>query len=121
MKLREMEDIQIKDREWLKITDLENIFDVHIDKNGNYFYNINNSLYINVDENILNEYICSCSMHWPLISYKIYSTTRLAWLLMKLNNVECKDIFKKKEAGDKIKYLPKEYATNIVENINNFI
>jgi hypothetical protein len=59
-------------------------------------------------------------MHWPLISYKLYGTTRLVWLLWKLNDIEPTNIFDIKYPGDKILYLPKEYVDNIVSTINNF-
>ena len=47
-------------------------------------------------------------MHWTLISYKIYGTTRLAWLLWKANNVQMADTFKVKMPGDIVYYLPRE-------------
>ena len=71
----------------LKITDLENIFGVYQDKRKNLVYDINETLYINVDKSILSTFICDCDMHWTLISYKLYGTTRLAWLLWKINDV----------------------------------
>ena len=45
-------------------------------------------------------------MHWTLLSYKLYNTTHFAWLLMKINDVNTKDVFKKLRAGDIVKYLP---------------
>lgn len=57
-------------------------------------------------------------MHWTLISYKIYGTTRLAWLLLKLNNVQTKDIFKIINAGESIVYFPKENIDYIVTTLD---
>lgn len=59
-------------------------------------------------------------MHWPLISYKIYNSTRLAWLLWKVNNVSMIDTFKAKQPGDIIYYLPQDLVKSIVSDINSF-
>ena len=59
-------------------------------------------------------------MHWTLISYKIYGTTRLAWLLWKVNNVPIADTFKAKQPGDIIYYLPKDYVQSIVSDMVEF-
>lgn len=104
----------------LKITDLENMFDIFQDKRGNLVFDVNKTLYINVDKDVLPEFICDHEMHWTLISYKLYSTTRLAWLLWKINDIGPADIFTAKQPGDKIKYLPAQYVDNIVSQLNNF-
>lgn len=59
-------------------------------------------------------------MHWPLISYIIYGTTRLAWLLMKLNNVDVKDMFTPKCASETVKYVNKETLPQLVKVINGY-
>jgi hypothetical protein len=92
-----------------EITDFENFFKIHEDsRTGYYKYNLNEGLYINVDKSQCEEYILKTDAFWPLISYKIYETPKLAWLLMKLNDVSGEDIFKKKTPGSTIYYLPKE-------------
>jgi hypothetical protein len=78
---------------WLKAMDLENFFNVYADKNGNFVYNLNNSIYFNVQKGSLDEYTLSHDMHWTLISYMLYGTTRFAWLLMKVNNITAENIF----------------------------
>ena len=105
---------------YLKITDLENIFDIYIDKRDNAVFNLNETLYINVDKNALPEHICTSEMHWTTLSYVLYGTTRLAWLLLKVNGVDATDIFKAKQPGEKIKYLPKKYMDSVVSQINEF-
>ena len=105
---------------YLKITDLENWFETFEDKRNNTVFDINRTVYINVDPSRLPDFVCDAHMHWPLISYKIYGTTRLAWLLWKLNNVDASTIFIAKEPGDSIKYLPKQYVDGIVEELNDF-
>ena len=97
----------IDDQQPLKITDMENFFSVFEDKRGNYVYNLNETIYVDAPDS-LREYRCPHTMHWPLISYKIYGTTRMAWLLLKLNNVSFRDTFKAKMPGDTVKYVDKD-------------
>ena len=105
---------------YLKITDLENWFETFEDKRNNTVFDINRTVYINVDPSKLPDFVCDSEMHWPLISYKIYGTTRLAWLLWKLNGVTAKDVFKAKQPKDEVKYLPKQYSDTIIADINEF-
>lgn len=121
MKIYDIEtDIEGADK-FLKVTDLDNFFDVYQDKKDNYVYNLNSSIYFNFqDANNLPVFTCMHDMHWPLISYHLYDTTRLAWLLLKVNNVHPKDVFKIKHAGDKIKYIEKDHAEEIVRTINGY-
>lgn len=108
------------DKKYLRITDFENFFNVYQDKKGNYFYNINTNMYLDIAEDVLDEYVCTYDMQWPLISYKLYGTTRLAWLLMKINKVQPKDVFKLKHPGDVVKYIEKQQMLNLVAEINGF-
>lgn len=98
-----------------KISDFENFFNVYEDINGNYIYNLNSTLYINAAS--YETYTCDTTCYWPLISYKLYNTTRLAWLLMKINDVKATDIFLPKNPGDKIRYLPIETVNGILESL----
>ena len=113
-------DIDTSSMKFLKITDFENILNIYQDSKGNYFFNLNNSLYLNIANDALLSYTNDYVSHWPLISYKIYGTTRLAWLLMKINNVEAKDVFKYVEIGTKIKYLPKDQMNGLITTLNHF-
>lgn len=94
---------------WLKITDFENYFDIHIDDKNNYVYNLNATAQIIISDEYIKLYKCQSDIHWPLISYNLYGTTRLAWLLLKLNNVKDTDIFKINEAGSSIRYIENKY------------
>lgn len=118
MKLQDIDDQDFNS--FLKIYDLENMFDVNVDAKGKRVFNLNKTLYVVVDTEKLPEFICSSEMHWPLISYKIYGTTRLAWLLWKLNDVKASDVFKAKQPKDVVKYLPREYKDAIIADINEF-
>lgn len=116
--ISEIDDQSMK---YLKITDLENIFKIYKDQKGKYFFNLNTTLYLDVADDAILYYICDYDMQWPLLSYKIYETTRLAWLLMKLNKVKPVDVFKPKVAGDIVKYLPKDQMTGLIQSLNNII
>lgn len=98
--------------------DLENFFNVYTDRKQNYFFNLNSSLYLNVDKSILSKYVLTYNMYWTTISYMIYNTTRLAWLLMKLNNVNAINLFQMKKTGDIIYYLEKTMLNEIIDTIN---
>lgn len=104
-----------------KTTDFENLFDINQDKLGRYGFNLNENLYINVPSAALETYTCQyAEMHWPLISYDIYGTTRFAWLLMKLNGVKIEDMFTPKRASEKVKYVNKEVLPQLVKVVNGY-
>lgn len=104
-----------------KTTDLENLFDIRQDDLGMFGFNLNESLYFDVPDHALGVYTCKyAEMHWPLISYSIYGTTRLAWLLMKVNNVRAEDAFTPKRAAETVKYIPKGMLTQIVKTLNGY-
>lgn len=102
----------------LKKYDLENMLSIFKDKNNNFVFNLNETLFINVSFDSLLPYKVNYPMHWSLISYKLYGTTRLAWLLLKLNNVACEDIFKKVDSNTAIVYLDNASVSHIINSIN---
>ena len=118
MRIHDLNDNDINAK--LKITDLENMFDIYVDKNLNNMFNLNKTLYIKIDKDSLPIFQCTHPMHWTLISYKIYGTTRLAWLLWKINDVSIEDSFKARQPGDIVKYLPKKLVNSIISDITNF-
>lgn len=112
-------DLSFDDKnDWLKITDFENSLKIYKKLDDNFVYNLNSTLYINIDDSLLQTYTCTAYMHWTLISYQIYNTTRLAWFLLKINNIAAKDIFQLVEPGRKIKYLDRETLQTIITDIN---
>lgn len=100
-----IKNLKLEDDYQPTINDLENIFNIYEDKNNNMFFNLNSTLYIGFNSNDLEYYICKTDMQWPLVSYKLYGTTHLAWLLMKINNVRMEDSFKPLHAGQYVWYL----------------
>ena len=86
-----MTDKHISDSEFAdqerNFLDLENMFSIHVDKRDNYVFNLNET------------------------------ATRLAWLLMKLNNVKAENIFDPKKAGDTIYYVNNDTVAQIIQSI----
>ena len=96
----------LKSGELLSGEDLEQMLNVYLDKHGVWNLNINSSFYaVNLPDEILSAYVCPSDMRWPSISYNIYGTTRLAWLLMKINGVRGAAIFREVRSGFAVKYL----------------
>jgi len=95
-------------KELLMGFDLEQLFNAYLDDQNVWTLNLNSSFYaVNLPEEIFSYYITTSEIHWPTISYNIYSTPRLAWLLMKLNDVKDKNIFDPIPSGVAIRYLDK--------------
>lgn len=113
-------DIKTNNMDYVKVTDFENSLSIYTDKNNNYFFNLNSTIYLNISNEYLLTYVCDFELQWPLISYKLYGTTRLAWLLMKINNINIKDVFKTIPIGTKVKYLNQEKVSSLIADINNF-
>ena len=101
----------------VKFDDLENFFNVYQDK-YNYFYcNLNSTIYVSIPSNRLKTYVCQHDIHWPTISYNLYGTVRLAWLLMKINNITPTISFKIVPAGSEVKYLDRSDLATVIDNL----
>lgn len=86
--------------------DLDKMFSLFIDGEGRWQYNLNSTFYlIDIPDGVCEWYVCPTDMHWPSISYKVYGSTRLAWYLMKMNDVRDQNIFNQIKAGTRIRYL----------------
>ena len=86
--------------------DLDKMFSLFIDEEGRWKYNLNSTFYlIDIPDEVCQWYICPTDMHWPSIAWKVYGSTRLAWFLMKLNDIRDKNIFDQIKAGTRIRYL----------------
>lgn len=93
--------------------DMDNFFDVFTDRRGNYQYNLNQTLYFDASGASLPMYLTKCDLHPTIISYNIYGTPRLFWLICKLNGITDPSI--KVDSGTPILYIPKESLGGIVE------
>lgn len=68
--------------------------------------NLNSSIVIEAEPAAFEIFHLTTSMFWPQISYLIYETTGLAWLLQRLNHTLTTNCFAKVEAPNHIRYLP---------------
>ena len=93
--------------------DFENFFEVYEDRRGNYSYNINSNLYLDVSGANLQVYIPTHDLHPTIVSYNIYGTPRLAWLICKLNGISDPSIAI--ETGTPLFYVPKEQLGGLVQ------
>lgn len=97
---------------------LENLFNVYND-GANYFYNLIGT--VNIPQNLntstyANYTVVTDNMPWTLISYKVYNTMDLWWLICSTNNIQNPLEFPK--AGTVLKVLTPEYVSAIVQQIN---
>lgn len=104
----------------LKSTDFENILNVYQDKNNNWFFNLNQTTNISINSSLILDYTCTYDSHWPLISYNIYGTTRLAWVLYQLNGITLENIFRPILAGNTVKYIQKAYIRTIINSLHDY-
>jgi hypothetical protein len=102
----------------------ENIFKVYeIEKSSNnfyYFYNILKKIEMpdTLDRDIVGKLDINVKLPWTTLSYKLYGTQYLWWLLFLLNKP--KNIFYA-EAGSEIEYVKPDYITQVVDSIQTQI
>ena len=111
-------DVFDSDQTDIKFTDFENFFNIYQDENAYFFYNLNSTIYLDVPSSRLKTYVCQHDLHWPIISYNIYGTVRLAWVLMKLNNISPDIAFNIVPAGSSVKYLDRNDITTIIDKFS---
>lgn len=85
-----MKQNEIQDLPKLNSENLENIFNVYQDKNGAYFYNLLQTIEFpkNLPPNLFTVYTTKYGDTWPFISYKVYNTPNLWWLILIANNIQ---------------------------------
>lgn len=90
------------------------------------YYNVNDTLKCNLNagvviqapESAYEEFHLKTSMFWPQISYLIYGTSSLYWLLQQLNPSLTATCFGKVEAPNHVKYLPTALEVIAAQQIN---
>ena len=94
----------------------ENIFKVY-QQDQYYFYNISKTISFDgiFDEDIFKDKVITYFQPWPIISYEIYNTTYLWWLLLLTNNI--KNPVRPLPAGTAIRYIKPEYVRPVVDEI----
>ena len=98
----------------------ENIFKLYKTSEGQYFYNILST--ISFPENLDNNLFYSLSINektpWPIISYNVYGTIELWWLLAIINKI--KNPLQLPSAGT-IKVLKAQYVRPVLAQLNQLI
>lgn len=98
----------------------ENIFKVYDvykqDNNFYYFYNILKKIEVpsKFDRNIVETLELNTSLPWTTLSYKLYGTQYLWWLLFLINKP--KNIFYA-ESGTTIEYIKSDFIGQVIDNI----
>lgn len=101
----------------LQREDLENMFSIYEDQRNRNLFNLNESIYLNIPERFIQYHMLKHNMFWTTISYHLYGTTRLAWLLMKLNKVGRDEIFDIIKSGDSVKYISTDTLEMILSQL----
>ena len=84
-------------------------------------YNINRTASIlgldNIAEGNYFEYVVETNDTWPLISFKNYGTTRLWWLVLKMNEIV--DPTQDPEIGSSLKLLNENLVNSLLDAIRD--
>lgn len=74
----------------LHIENYENIFNVYQNEDGLYYYNLLNTVQFppNLPSSLFESYVTRTGDTWPFISYKVYKTPNLWWLILLANNIQ---------------------------------
>lgn len=99
----------------------ENFFKIHIYNDEFTFFNILKKINIltnsdDIDPTFFKSYNVDVDIPWVVMSYKIYGTVNLWWLLCLINGVQ--DATKNPELGTTIRALKTQYINTIINQIN---
>lgn len=114
-------DIEDTDLSSLKAALYENIFNVNILQRENdkqfYFYNtLNNiSLPSNLDDSVLGEIELDRDLPWTSLSFNLYNTIDLWWLIFLVNKPDYVFLAKR---GQTYKYIQPRYVINVLSQMN---
>jgi len=98
----------------------ENIFNVYQNNADQYYYNILAKVNFptDIEEAYYDTFIVQTdTQSWTNISYQIYGTILLWWLVCSVNNIQNPVFFPK--AGTTLKYLKPAYARAVIAQITN--
>lgn len=105
----------------LSINRYERIFRLYKTNQGQFYYNLLQSLYIvdNIDPAAIFYMPVKQSLPWSIISYNAYGTMDLWWLIAIVNKIY--NPIAMPEAGAVLKVIRPEYLTPVLEEINKAI
>jgi hypothetical protein len=97
----------------------ENIFKVYQNKDKQYFYNITKKITFptNLDPSQFFLYTMPKKMPWTMVSFNLYNTIELWWLLCILNNIKNPVIQPK--AGTRIKAIRSPLVASVINDIKS--
>lgn len=86
MKQNEIPDTSVTQ---LRTSNVANIFNVYLDQNGRYFYNLLNTVVIpeNIGRSLYTAVFPLPGEYLPQLSYRVYKTIDLAWLIAETNKI----------------------------------
>jgi len=73
----------------LDVENFENIFNVYPEENGFYFYNLLQTVVFpqNLPSSLFKQYKIGYGDTWPFISFKMYNTPNLWWVILLANKI----------------------------------
>lgn len=98
---------------------LENLFTVSKDSDGNFYYNLTETIQIddNIPSSMLGRYDVTGKMSWHNISFDIYGTTNLWWAILAVNKNFSPIVLPEK--GDIIYFIQKDTVISIMDALKN--
>jgi hypothetical protein len=95
----------------------ENIFNVYIDSDIGYFYNLLKTVNFPPDLNsdVYDIYMIRPMDTWPLISWRMYNSIFLWWVICSVNNITNPLVMP--SPGTEIKIVKTKYLQSILNNI----
>ena len=80
----------IKELPKLDTENLENVFNVYQEENGLYYYNLLQTIIFPKDlpKALFSSYTISYGDTWPYISFKVFQTPNLWWLILLANGID---------------------------------
>jgi len=112
-----MKQSQITDLAHLLPGNYENIFNVYTNEDNMYYYNLLETVLLpTLPQACFSIYTIQPKDTWPLISYKVYGTTILWWLILQVNNISNPTVMP--SPGTLINTLNTDYISTITTAID---
>lgn len=101
----------------LQNTRYENIFKIYTDADGLPFYNLNKSVNFpnNLDPELFGVLRYDSATQWPILSYKLYQTIYLWWMITEANKIQ--NPFILPPVGTTLRYIKPEYVQYVLAQI----
>jgi hypothetical protein len=96
----------------------EKIFKLYKTSDNQYFYNIMQSLFLpdEIDDTVLTYITIKKNEPWTMVSFKVYKTIELWWLILLTNKLY--NPFEVPKDGTVIKLIKPEYVSTVLKEIN---